>query len=208
MILEHVESSRISTSLLCRIARSVELHSCRIRQLIDSLLRRFVVPSAKLHRQLHGQLFYIQLQVAGRVLGIVELFPIRHPDHADFEVLEPGRAAETGNVVRVTVGHDDESELALRRLIQVFDGLDDGTDIAFSRRSFENTTVDQNVPSAGRRWHRNEEEVAESHAIHPHLEAARVSQGRCMTARSAALVRSRAVMDRPYSSINSTITRH
>src|SRR5262245_36605498 len=110
----------------------------------------------------------------GRVFGIVELLPVRHPYHAGGEVFETFSAAEAGDVVGVTVGHDDESEFAAGCREEIFDSFFDRADVARAGRAFENAAIDQDITITGARWHCTQEEISKAYSIHANFEAARI----------------------------------
>jgi hypothetical protein len=96
-------------------------------------------------------------------------------------------------VIGVPVRHDDECQMALRRFIHIFDGFNNRTDISGTRRSFEYSTIDQDVLIAGRRGHGDKEEITKTDPIHSNSEAAPIlrirssrSSGACFPRRSLA----------------------
>src|SRR5262245_14251370 len=73
-------------------------------------------------------------------------------------------------MIRMTMGHDDESQMTVRRREHIFNGFDNRANIACARRSFEHSAIDQDVLIPLLCRNDDEEEVAKSNAVHSNSE--------------------------------------
>src|SRR5689334_8177112 len=91
-----------------------------------------------------------------------------HPDSVDGNLSEDVAAtAKAGDVIGMSVRHDNEREM----IVAVLGHLGDGR--AYAAEILRvHTAIDQDVACAGLARHAEQEEVAEADAIHAHAQAA------------------------------------